>query len=35
MAELTISLLSFYASAANVLNIHMQKDVLPVGKMSA
>ncbi|MDR3177774.1 MAG: acetate uptake transporter [Campylobacteraceae bacterium] len=32
-AELVISLLSFYASAANVLNIHMQKEVLPVGKM--
>ncbi|MDR2635259.1 MAG: acetate uptake transporter [Campylobacteraceae bacterium] len=34
-AELVISLLSFYASAANVLNIHMQKEVLPIGKMSA
>ena len=34
VAELMISLLSFYASAANVLNIHMQKDVLPVGKMT-
>ncbi|MDR0579475.1 MAG: acetate uptake transporter [Campylobacteraceae bacterium] len=34
VAELTISILSFYASAANVLNIHMQKDILPVGKMT-
>ncbi|MDR1460108.1 MAG: acetate uptake transporter [Campylobacteraceae bacterium] len=34
IAELVISLLSFYGSAANVLNIHMQKEVLPVGKIS-
>lgn len=33
IAELVISLLSFYGSAANILNIHMQKEVLPIGKM--
>ncbi|MDR1614756.1 MAG: acetate uptake transporter [Campylobacteraceae bacterium] len=33
VAELVISLLSFYGSAANVLNIHMQKEILPIGKM--
>ncbi|MDR0407355.1 MAG: acetate uptake transporter [Campylobacteraceae bacterium] len=35
VAELIISLLSFYGSAANVLNIHMQKEVLPIGKIGA
>jgi succinate-acetate transporter protein len=34
VAELIISLLSFYASAANVLSIHMQRDILPIGKMT-
>jgi succinate-acetate transporter protein len=33
VAELIISLLSFYGSAANVLNIHMQREILPIGKM--
>ncbi|MDR2342544.1 MAG: acetate uptake transporter [Campylobacteraceae bacterium] len=32
-AELIISLLSFYGSAANVLNIHMKREVLPIGKI--
>ncbi|MDR1976950.1 MAG: acetate uptake transporter [Campylobacteraceae bacterium] len=31
VAELVISLLSFYGSAANVLNIHMKQEVLPIG----
>lgn len=32
VAELIISILSFYASAANILNIHFEKNFLPVGK---
>jgi uncharacterized protein len=32
VAELIISLLSFYASAANVLNTHFGKKFLPIGK---
>ncbi|MDR3346706.1 MAG: acetate uptake transporter [Campylobacteraceae bacterium] len=33
IAELLIALLSFYGSAANVLNIHMKREILPIGKM--
>lgn len=32
VSELVISLLSFYAAGANVLNIHFGKQVLPLGK---
>lgn len=32
LSELAIAILSFYLSAANVLNIHYGKQVLPVGK---
>lgn len=32
IAEILISLLSFYASAANVLNIHFGRTFLPIGK---
>ncbi|SES85754.1 acetate uptake transporter [Thorsellia anophelis] len=32
IAELIVSLLSFYASAANVLNIHFGRTFLPIGK---
>lgn len=34
IAELTIALLSFYASAANVLNIHFKRTFLPIGVLS-